>query len=155
MKRIFVFAASLCLALASIPASGQESLNSEPDNIIGMYYVSYESQESKVRFTKENDGTYKAQTVWVKGCRDEDGNVILRDVKNPDKTLRNVPCDSIVLITGLEYNAEKQRWDRGKVYDPTRGIRANATCYFGDDGKFRLKGSLLGFSQTVIWKKIE
>ncbi len=151
----FLTVCVLSVASAWISVEAQETLNSNADNIIGMYYVAHEGEESKVRFTKESDGTYTAQTVWVKGCRDENGNVLQRDVKNPDKKLRNTPCDSIVLITGLEYNAGKQRWDGGKVYDPTRGIRANATCYFGEDGRFRLKGSLLGFSQTVIWEKLE
>ena len=154
MRRILFSAALFFAVLSALPVSEQESLNSQADNIVGLYYVSYDGEESKVRFTKEADGTYRAQTVWVKDCRDADGNV-RRDEKNPDKRLRNVPCDSIVLITGLEYNKAKHRWDGGKVYDPTRGIRANATCFFGEDGRFRLKGSLLGFSQTVIWEKIE
>ena len=96
-------------AVSALQVSAQETLDSGADKIVGMYYVAYEGQESKVRFTKEDDGTYTARTVWVKGCRDEDGNVLQRDVKNPDKKLRNTPCDSIVLITGLEYNAGKQR----------------------------------------------
>ena len=67
----------------------------------------------------------------------------------------NILLEKARADTGLKYNEAKHRWDGGKVYDPTRGIRANATCFFGEDGMFRLKGSLLGFSQTVIWEKIE
>ena len=152
MKHFFTSVALLLISFGAT-AFAQNQPHSEADRIVGMYYVAYEGEESKVKFTKEEDGTYKAQTVWVKGCRD--GGEVKRDVKNPDKKLRNVPCDSIVLITGLQYNEAKHRWDGGKVYDPTRGIRANATCFFGEDGMFRLKGSLLGFSQTVIWEKIE
>lgn len=144
----------LAVSMVMAPCAwSQNALNLEADNIIGTYYVAYDGEESKVVFTKEDDGTYKAQTIWVKNCLDENGEV-RKDTKNPDKSMRNVPCNRIVLITGLEYNQSKHRWDGGKVYDPTRGIRANATCFFGDDGKFRLKGSLLGFSQTVIWEKI-
>ena len=125
----------------------------DPDRIVGLYYAAHQGEESKIRIFKEDDGSYTAQVIWVKDNLDENGEVE-KDVKNPDKSMRNVPCNRIVLITGLEYNQSKHRWDGGKVYDPTRGIRANATCFFGDDGKFRLKGSLLGFSQTVIWEKI-
>ena len=152
MRQFIMFIALYAFA-AVLPAFGQDGLNSEADNIIGIYYVAYGGEESKVRFSKADDGTYTAQTIWLKNRLDKNGEV-RKDVKNPDKSLRNVPCDSIVIITGMKYNPGKLRWDGGKVYDPTRGIRANATCFFKDDGTFCLKGSLLGISQTVEWKKM-
>ena len=85
---------------------------------------------------------------------DEDGNVRL-DEKNPDRSLRHVECDKIVLFSGLKYEPSKDKWSDAKLYDPTRGIRANMTCEFEADGKLKVKGSLLGFSQSIYWIPLE
>lgn len=135
----------------AVIANGQD--NSVADSIVGEYYADHQGESSKIRITKSDDGTYMAQVFWVKNSTDKSGNPIL-DTKNPDKSLRHVPCDQIVLISGLKYNAEKKRWGDTKIYDPTRGIRANVTCEFAEDGMLKLKGSLLGFSQTVFWQKL-
>ena len=60
----FLTVCVLSVASAWISVESQETLNSNADNIIGMYYVAHEGEESKVRFTKVSDGTYTAQTVW-------------------------------------------------------------------------------------------
>ncbi len=137
---------------AGIYVSSSPDLGDAPDDIVGEYYVCHEGEESRVRFSKMDDGTYSAQVIWVRNRLDENGNVRL-DEKNPDKSLRNVECDKIVLIEGLVYDVKKQRWSGGKIYDPIRGIRANATCYFSPEGVLNVKGSLMGFSETVHWKK--
>ena len=149
------FFAVLAVSMVMAPCAwSQNALNLEADNIIGTYYVAYDGEESKVVFTKEDDGTYKAQTIWVKNCLDENGEV-RKDTKNPDKSMRNVPCNRIVIMTGLKYDSEKRRWNSGKIYDPTRGIRANVVCDFASDGRLRVRGSLLGISQSVWWDKVE
>ena len=134
-------------------AFAQTGLNSSADSIIGEYEVNHQGEFTKVRVTKEDDGTYKAQVFWVENRLDESGNVRL-DEKNPDKSLRHVECDEIVLISGLKYDGGRNKWGGTKVYDPTRGIRANVVCEFQNDGTLRVKGSLLGFSQSIYWKKL-
>ena len=126
--------------------------NSVADSIIGEYIAEHQGEVSKVRISKEDDGTYTAQVIWVKNRTDKDGSVRL-DEKNPDKSLRGVPCDEIVLIKGLKYNSEKKRWSDAKIYDPTRGIRANVMCEFIAGAVLRVRGSLLGFWQSVYWQK--
>lgn len=132
----------------------QQNLNGEADNILGVYEASHQGESCKVRVTKEDGGTYMAQVFWVDNRLDKKGNVRLDD-KNPDKSLRHVECDKIVLITGLRYDESKQKWSDAKIYDPTRGIRANVVCEFRPDGLLRVKGSLLGFSQSVYWRKLD
>lgn len=150
MKHFVITA--LCLILPFVQISAQDK-NSMADNILGKYLVIHASEESKVEVTRQPDGTYKAQIYWVKNAYDSKGNK-RGDEKNPDKELRSTPCDEIVLFWDLKYNAEKKRWDKGKIYDPTKGIRANLSATFDKDGKLRVKGSLMGFSQTVIWVPI-
>lgn len=127
-------------------------LNDSPDNILGEYYVTRDGEESRVMFTKEPDGTYKAQVFWVNNDRDKNGNKRL-DLKNPDKNLRSTPCDRIVIVWNLKYDSAKKRWSGGRIYDPTRGIRANVTCSFNVDGNLMVKGSLMGISETAVWIK--
>jgi DNA invertase Pin-like site-specific DNA recombinase len=86
--------------------------------------------------------------------KDADGNKRL-DTKNPDKSLRNTPCDRIILFSGLQYNADKKCWDGTKIYDPQRGIKARLTVTFEKDGRLRLKGSVFAFSESVYWKKVQ
>lgn len=127
--------------------------NSKADAIVGNYYISHKGEESKVRFSKNADGTYKCQIYWVAKDKDASGKKIL-DVKNPDKSLRDTPSDRIVLIDGLKYNSGKKQWDGAKIYDPMRGIKVSVTCKFTDDGKLSLRGSVMGIGETVLWKPI-
>lgn len=149
MKR-FLFITS-CV-IASLYAFDAMAQTYGPDDIVGEYYVAYEGEESRVRVAGESDGTYKAQVFWVKNKYDEDGKVRL-DEKNPDKSLRTVECDRIVLVTNLKFDPDKNRWSGGKIYDPTRGIRANAVCYFASPTELKVRGSLFGISETVTWIK--
>ena len=138
----------LCLlATAFVTISGQSVLNSSADSILGEYEVRHQGEYTKVRVTKDTDGTYKAQVFWVEDRLDKNGNVRL-DEKNPDRSLREVPCNQIVLMTGLKYDSKKQRWGDTKLYDPTRGVRANVTCEFREEKGLRVRISFLCFAQT-------
>ncbi len=88
-------------------------MNAAGDNIIGKYYTDYGDNESRIEFRKEKDGTYTAQICWCKDRLDKYGK-IKTDVKNPEKSLRNVPVDKIVLISGLKYNKDKNDGTAGK-----------------------------------------
>ena len=146
-----VVASSVMVFMFSCTAGAQEK--SVADNIIGEYFVSHQGENSKVRIFKDLDDTYTVQVFWVENCLDKKGEVRL-DANNPDKSLRKTPCDQIILIKGLTYDSKKQRWGDAKIYDPTRGIRANVSCEFQDGGVLKVKGTLACVSQSVYWKKI-
>lgn len=131
-------------------ADGQAVKNNESgDNIVGLYSTVHGGENTKIRVTKTGD-TYIAQVVWVENRLDKKGNVRL-DEKNPDKSLRSVECDKIVLMKNLKYDSSKKMWGDTKIYDPTRGINANVKCSFSDDGVLIVKGSLLGITVTLKW----
>lgn len=140
--------------LASFGALAQNDLNDRAENITGIYRVSHEGENTKVAVTMETDGTFTAQVIWVENRLDKRGNVRLDD-KNPDKSLRYKECDQIILFKGLRYDAQKKKWSGTKIYDPTRGIRANVSCEFAEDGNLKVKGTLLVISQSMIWEKTE
>lgn len=144
-----VFADGDCV----MAADGQAVKNNESgDNIVGLYSTVHGGENTKIRVTKTGD-TYMAQVVWVENRLDKKGNVRL-DEKNPDKSLRSVECDKIVLMKNLKYDSSKKMWGDTKIYDPTRGINANVKCSFSDDGVLIVKGSLLGITVTLKWTPI-
>lgn len=153
MKKFFaILAVALC---ASLGLLAQNSLNEKADSILGEYLVPDPGNDSKVRFTKNSDGTYNCQIFWLEHNINPENGQPWTDLKNPDKSLRSRRCDSIVIISGLKYDADKKVWNGAKIYDPNRGIKANVTCQFMPDGQLMLKGTVLGIGEKVYWKKLK
>ena len=137
-----------------LPSFAQAGLNDKADNIVGEYLTDRGGKKSKVRVTKEKDGTYTAQVFWVEQPLDAKGNK-RKDVKNPDKALRNVDIDKVVIVKGLKYIKEDKEWGDAKIYDPSKGIRVNVTAEFESAKKLKLRGTILGIGTTLYWIKIK
>lgn len=154
MKRSII---TLALAiLAVLPSFAQNKLNDNADSIIGEYLVpDAKNGDSKVRFTKNAQGTYDCQVFWLQKPIDPKTGKVWLDERNPDKSKRNVRCDQLFIIRGLPYNAEKKQWDGVKVYDPNRGISAKATVKFLKDGSLEVRGTVLGIGESQQWKKLK
>ena len=149
MKQITIL---LLTTLFLCPAMAQNSKNSRADAIVGTYRVEHAGQQSKVRVYKEKNGDYTAQCIWLRDSIDPATGKLITDSKNPDKSLRNTPCNRIIIFRNMQYNSKKQRWEDGKIYDPTRGIVANCTCEFLQDGRLKVRGSILGIGESVYWQ---
>ena len=150
-----IFTLALCLAVAAVTAvTAQNPLNRSAKSILGKYLVAEPGNDSKVEITLNDDGSFDCTVIWLEHPNDPKTGQPLTDTKNSDKKLRDRPIVGLKLIQGLKYNADKQQWDGAKVYDPNRGIRANVTIWFTDDGQLALKGSVLGISETQYWKKL-
>ena len=152
MKRFFTTLILTMFAFTYLNA--QNVLNNAADNIVGTYSGVQDGEKFKVKIIKLKDGTYRGQIVWMENDKDANGNKRL-DTKNPDKSLRNTPCDQIVIFSGLKYDNNDKEWNGAKIYDPQRGLRAKLTIRFEKDGRLRVRGSLLGIGETVYWTKIE
>lgn len=143
----------MCAVVAVCPSFAQ-GLNDKADNIVGEYLTDRGGSKSKVRVTKNAQGTYDAQVFWVEKPYDANGNK-RKDVKNPDKALRNVDIDKVVIVRGLKFDAEDKEWSGAKIYDPTKGIRVNATAKFEAPNKLKLRATIMGIGQTLYWQKIK
>ena len=64
----------LCLFAFVATAEAQHSSNNNPDSIVGTYLTDRGGSKSKVRVTKNADGTYNAQVYWVENPYDKNGN---------------------------------------------------------------------------------
>lgn len=143
----------ICAVFCATPMYAQ-SKNDNPDSIVGEYLTDRGGSKSKVRVYKEANGTYTAQVFWVENPYDKNGKK-RKDVKNPDEKLRNVDIDKVVLVKGLKYDADDKEWSGAKIYDPTKGIKVNATAKFEKDGRLKLRGTILGIGKTLYWQKIK
>jgi uncharacterized protein (DUF2147 family) len=55
----------------------------------------------------------------------------------------------------LKYDKSSKQWSGAKIYDPTKGIKVNATAMFEAPGKLKLRATILGIGQTIYWQKIK
>ena len=152
MKKFIV--AIICAVAFAMPSFAQ-GLNDKADNIIGEYQTDRGGSKSKVRISKNADGSYDAQVFWVENPYEADGKTKRKDVKNPDKALRNVDVDQIVIVKGLKYNAEEKNYGGAKIYDPTKGLKVNASAEFETPDKLKLRGTILGMGVTLYWTRIK
>ena len=143
----------LCAMTFSLTAFAQD-LNSNGDNILGEYTSNRGGSLSKIRVTKAEDGTYSAQVYWVENALDKDGNK-RKDTKNPDKNLRNVDLDKVILIKGLKYDAKGKEWTDTKIYDPGSGKIYSVDIEFKDAKTLKVYGNILGIGKTVYWTRLE
>jgi uncharacterized protein (DUF2147 family) len=151
MKRFI----ALFIALAGFSfTSIAQDINNNPDSIIGEYLAERGGSKSKVRVTKAADGTYTAQIFWVENPNDANGKK-RKDVKNPDKSLRNTDSDKVVIVKGLKYLKGDKQWGDAKIYDPSKGIRVNVTAEFESEKKLKLRGTVFGIGTTIYWQKIK
>ena len=146
--------AILCAISVALPTYSQSTLNTKADNIIGEYLTDRGGSKSKVRVTKAADGTYTAQLFWVENPNDANGKK-RKDVNNPDKSLRNVDIDKVVIIKGLKFIKEDKKWGGTKIYDPSKGFRVSVEAEFVEPGKLKLFGNIWGIGTTIYWQKIK
>jgi len=140
MKKIFY---TLLFVFCGFFLFGQNA-----DALVGTYLKA--DGKSKVEFSKSGE-TYSGKVVWLKEPNDDKGNP-KKDVKNPDKSLRERPLMGLVTITGLKYDGNGKYVD-GKAYRPAEGDEVKFKIQINGDGTINVTGSKYGFSKTEIWKK--
>lgn len=151
MKKIFF---TLVCALLFALNTNAQGINSKGDNIIGEYLYVKKDGNSKIRITKAPNGTYTAQVFWVENAIDAKG-VKRKDTKNPNKNLRKVDIDKVVIIKGLKYDADDEEWGDTDIYDPSSGKTYSVDIEFGDAKTLEVYGNIWGIGKTVYWKKIK
>ena len=118
-----------------------EGIFASDDRIEG-YWLTDEGQ-SQIEIYRVSENTFNGRIVWLEEPADEDGR-IKRDDENPDRSLRSRPLQGLEILKGFTYNASKQEWEDGKIYDPESGRTYD--CYMWLDGHdtLKLKGFVLG-----------
>lgn len=110
---------------------------SQADKIVGIWVPA--KGTSQVRIFKATNGKFYGKVEWLETEKDK------LDVNNPDPGQRNKKIWGLMILKDFSYNAEKNRWEGGTVYDPDNGKTYDCYMWFdGDDSKMTLKGYVLG-----------
>jgi uncharacterized protein (DUF2147 family) len=141
MKKNLLFFA--CFLFASSLVFGQA------DKITGIWVPA--KGTSQVRIFKATNGKYYGKVEWLKEDKDK------LDVNNPDEKQRSRKIWGSMILKDFSFNAEKNRWEGGTVYDPDNGKTYDCYMWFEkDDNTMTLKGYVLGMKfigRAENWKR--
>ncbi len=95
--------------------------NTKADDILGVW-LSME-KTSKIKIYKcVNDGNkYCGKIVWLKRPKEDNGKPRV-DKNNTDSKNKNRLLHDMVILKYLEYDAAKNEWNGGTIYDPYTGL---------------------------------
>ncbi|MBQ7953020.1 MAG: DUF2147 domain-containing protein [Alistipes sp.] len=150
MKNLLMLAVAGLFTLSSTIAG---AATKDGDRILGEYKAVKDGRQTTVRISKIGENRYKAQVVGVHDKNHSDV-AVGTDINNPDPTKRDIPSNQIVLIESVSYNGEKDVWDDGQIYDPTKGDVYRVVLDFKNDKTLRVRGYLGPFSRSLYWEKI-
>ena len=129
------------------------SIFAQADKVVGIWLT--QDGDSQVKIVKSADNKYSGQIKWLKNPK-EDGKAKV-DKKNPNEKLKTRPIMDLMLLSGFVYNASKNQWVDGTIYDPKNGKTYN--CYMWIDSNapdvLHVKG-YIGFSwigRQVEWTR--
>lgn len=140
------------LVLAGVSASAQDA-----DRILGVYKVVGETtgELSHVRIYRNGD-KYDGRIIWLEHPNNADGTKRL-DAMNPNPALRALPADEILILDGLHYDAKKEQWIGGTIYNPVDGKVYDVLAEFENDEVLRVRGYVGSpmFGKTYLWDRLE
>ncbi|MEG0299796.1 DUF2147 domain-containing protein [Cetobacterium sp.] len=153
MKKL-IFILSLLLSTLSFSAENE---------ILGKWITEKAKNGNQiiVEFYKENNlyfGKIKQLTIptYEKGHQFEGKEKL--DFANPDENLKNRPLVGINFVSNFTYNANKNIFQDGFIYNPENGKTYYCSISFKDINTLLVKGSIdksgfIGSKQT--WKRIK
>jgi uncharacterized protein (DUF2147 family) len=154
MKKIKNFLL-LVLALTSvIPVQAQ----SKGDRISGYYLTRDDKtnkEKSQVQIFKSADGKYHGKIVWMGEMLDNGKPKV--DKNNPSDNLKTRPIFGLALLNNFTYDAAKDEWSDGTIYDPLNGKTYKCFMRFSDANTLKVSGYIgkqwMGLNRTVVWTK--
>ena len=153
--KILKYSVLALLFMAVVPLKAQVN---KGDRLVGTYRVvePETKEDSKVKIFKTADGKYKGQVIWLAVPTMKDGTP-KRDILNPDPKKRNTLGDQIVLLWGFTYDADKDMWVNGEIYDPCHGKTYKCRLNFESDMKLKVRGYIgaPAFGKSMYWYKID
>lgn len=132
-------------------------VKNNPDRVAGYYYAVEENtgRASQIEIYRATDGKYYGKIVWLQEPN-ENGHPKM-DVKNPDRQLRNRPMLGLPLMGGFAYNAAKDDWEKGTIYNPASGKTYHCNMKFDRDNRLEIHGYIgaawMGLGKSAFWVK--
>lgn len=122
-------------------------------NRIAGHWLTGEGQSQIEIF--ERGGSFYGKIVWLDEPLEDDGTPKL-DKENPDRALRRRPLMGLELLQGFSYDASKNEWSGGTIYDPENGRTYTAYIRLEDNNTLRLRGYVMGMrfmGRTTHWTR--
>ncbi|MDX8338134.1 DUF2147 domain-containing protein [Draconibacterium sp. IB214405] len=110
------------------------------DNIVGVWWN--DEKTTKIEVEKQ-DGKYIGTIVYMIPEKYENG-APPKDDENPDPALRDRSIVGIQILKGFEYDADKEEWKNGTIYDPKSGKTYDCYSWMEGDDLLKLKGFVAG-----------
>lgn len=126
----------------------------EADKIVGVWWN--EGKTSKIKIEEKN-GEYEGTIVYIVPEIYENGQPP-KDEKNPDPDLRDRSLKGLQILEGLEYNAQENEWENGRIYDPKSGKTYDCYAWLENDDLLKLKGYVVGIrwlGRSSEWYRTE
>lgn len=112
----------------------------EADKIVGIWWN--DEKTSKIQVEKV-DGKYIGTIVYMIPEKYENGEPP-KDDENPDPALQNRSVLGLQILDGFVYDAKKEEWASGTIYDPKSGNTYDCYAWLESDDLLKLKGFVAG-----------
>lgn len=132
MKKTLIL---LFLAFYAVSAYSQAA-----DKIVGVWWNDEKTTKIKV---EKKDGKYIGTLVYFIPEKYENGEPP-KDDENPDPALRERSLLGVQILDGFVYNAKKEEWKDGTIYDPKSGKTYDCYGWLESDDLLKLKGFVAG-----------
>lgn len=132
MKKLIVL---FLLGIYAVAGFAQDA-----DKILGVWWN--DEKTTKIEVEKK-DGKYIGTIVYMIPEKYENGQPP-KDDENPDEALRNRSLVGLQILNGFEYDAKKEEWKNGTIYDPKSGNTYDCYAWLEGDDLLKLKGFVAG-----------
>lgn len=142
------------ILLFSIVIYSLSAFAQSADDIVGIWWN--EEKTTKIQ-VEEKDGVYIGTIVYMIPEKYENGEPP-KDDENPDPALRERSLIGLQILDGFIYNAKKEEWAKGTIYDPKSGNTYDCFGWFDNDDELLLKGYVAGIrllGRKSIWYRTE
>lgn len=113
----------------------------QADALVGIWLT--EEKNSQVEITKAPNGQFVGRIVWLNEPLNEDGKP-KTDKENPNAGQRNQRLLGLQILKGFTYDAKKQEWSGGTIYDPDNGKTYSAFMKLDGNNTMVLRGYVMG-----------
>ena len=128
---VIIYTAFLTLPISVVGANGSNA-------ILGKWISVKKNVIIEVYKTSD---TFQAKVLWFNDLDDSSRPMRTRkDVKNPNKSLRNQLIIGMDVLENLTYNIVKHRWEQGVIYDASSGRHWSSVVYFNKKNQLEVKG---------------
>ncbi|HEX9658185.1 MAG TPA: DUF2147 domain-containing protein, partial [Bacteroidota bacterium] len=118
------------------------------DQVVGLWLTGEGKAKVKIY---ELDDHYYGKIIWSK--QQEESSEILRDINNPEDTLRTKPIIGLEILRDFVYQDDE--WVNGMIYDPESGNDYKAKIALPGTNALKVRGYILipFFGRSEVWTR--